>query len=91
MNCGGGGIKEAELEEAKLGNRMREGHLQRKMGKVERREGFLFVWFFPMLHGYGYGYRIGYDTGTAIRQFSKITDTGYGNYIYIFYYFNYGI
>ena len=43
-----------------------------------------------MLHGYGYGYRVGHDTGTAIRQFSKIKDTTRLLYIYIYsYYFNY--
>ena len=42
-----------------------------------------------MLHGYGYGYRIGYDTGTAIRHFSKIPDTGTAIIYIIFYYFNY--
>lgn len=56
MNSGGGGMKKAALEEAKLGNRMREGHLQKQnRRKGERRwwkDGgeervlFLFVWFF---------------------------------------------
>lgn len=44
MNCSGGGIKEAELEEAKLGNRMREGHLQlpRKNGEAGK-DGGIFI------------------------------------------------
>lgn len=51
MNCGGEGIKEAELEEAKLGNRMWEGHLQfAKMGKVERRRNFYYLFGFFLLN-----------------------------------------